>query len=414
MAMEMELTQVSQLLAWLEAERKKDKAMLATLDERVLGLTAETQQQARRIQELDTTLAVTRAMLSKLAQIDRILDEYKVEIKALLDRREDERKKGEREAVRLRAVEIEELNRAITEVKKELPRFGRIEDELPTRRAEEKRLGDLIKHAMLQVETATKQLEERTRGIPYLEEGHRQDIKRIAQLEGDTVEHSKRIESLAAKLQLLEDALNKIPPRFDPLHERMGVQDKIVEEIRVMEFRRQQQMKTWEEELVKFRVQMTKYGDVLAGLREQAQINQKATAELVAFQEMLRQRAAEIAEVERLFEDRVKRVIEDMQTEHEKRWQKHIARIDERWHDHERQNSEQVQRIEQIERGQDPITTAIDDLRQKHTDLIHYLVEFGTNLAEARKSTLPSVSVPPATLPEDGRGIPEPKPHKRS
>ena len=414
MAMEMELTQVSQMLAWLEAERKKDKAALATLEERIQGLVGETQQQTRHIQELDTTLAATRAMLAKLTQVDRILDEYKAEIHALLERHDDERKKAEREAARLRMIDIEELNRAIAEVKKELSRISKVEEEMPTRRAEEKRLGDLTKQTTLQVELATKQLEERTRGIPYLEEGRRQDHKRIGQLEGGAVEHSKRIESLAAKLQLLEDALGKIPARIDPVHERVSTQDKTIEEIKVMEFRRQQQMKAWEEELIKFRAQMTDYGDVMARLREQSQINQKASAELAAFQETLRQRAAEIAEVERLFEDRVKRVLEETQTEHEKRWQKFITRVDERWHDHDRLNTEQVNHIERLEHGQHSITAAIDDLRKKHEELIHYLINFGTSLAETRKSALPSVSVPPATSPEDGRGIPDHKRRKRN
>ena len=414
MAMDMELTQVTQLLAWLEAERKKDKAMLATLEERIQGLVGETQQQARRIQELDTTLAATRAMLAKLTQVDRILDEYKAEIHALLERREEERKKGEREAARLRVIEIEELNRTIAEVKKELPRIGKVEDEMPTRRAEEKRLGDLTKQTTLQVDMALKQLEERTRGIPYLEEGRRQDNKRIVQLEGDTLGTSKRIEGMAAKLQLLEDGLSKIPTRIDPVYDRFAGQDKIIEEIRVLEFRRQQQMKAWEEELVRFRSQMTDYGDVLTRLREQAQINQKAATELTAFQETLRQRAAEIAEVERLFEDRVKRMLEEWQTEHEKRWQKFTTRMDERWQDHTRAHAEIAHRIEQLEAAQPPYKDAIEALRKKHEDLIHHLVEFGTSLAETRRSSLPNVSVPPASMPEDGRGIPDHKPRKRN
>ena len=414
MAMEMELTQVSQLLAWLESERKKDKALLATLEERIQGLAVELQQQARRMQELDASLAVAKTLLSKVNQIDRILDEYKLETRALLERRDEERKKGEREAARLRAVEIEELHRAIGEIKKELPRIGRLEEEMPTRRAEEKRLGDQVKHVILQAELALKQLEEHTRGIPYLEEGRRQDNRRIAQLEGETVEHSKRLETLTGKLQLLEDALSKIPPQFDPLYELLKARDKTIEEIRVMEFRRQQQMSAWEEELAKFRAQITDYGDVVAHLREQAQVNLKAASDLAAFQERLRQRAAEIAEVERIFENRIKRMLEETQVGDEKRWQKYTTRVDERWHDHDRLNAEQVSRVDRLEAALDPITDAIDEIRHKHEELVHYLVDFGTSLAETRKSTLPSVSVPPATSPEDGLGIPDPRGRKRS
>lgn len=413
MATEMELTQVSQMLAWLEVERKKDKAALATLEERLQGLLNESQQQARRIQELDATLASTKTLLARFTQVDRVLDEYKAEAKAVLDRRDEERKKAEREAARLRAVEIEEMNRAIAEIKKELPRLNRLDEEMSARRAEEKRLGDMARQVTLQVDSAMKQVEERTRGIPYLEEGRRQDTKRIAQLEADSLEHGKRLESLTARLQLLEEALGKTALKFDPVYERLGTQDKTIEEIRVLEFRRQQQMKAWEEELVKFRAQMTDYGDTMNRLREQAQTNQKAAADLAAFQETLRQRAAEIAEVERLFEERIKRLLEQSQAEDEKRWQRFTLRSDERWQDHDRQNDQHLRRTEALEAHNNPMQAAIDDLRRKHEELIHHLVEFGTSLAESRKSTLPNVSVPPASSPEDGRGIPDSNRRKR-
>jgi len=413
MATELESTQASQLLAWLEEERKKDKAMLAKLDEQVKSLAAESQQQARHVRELDATLAAAKTTLSRLVQIDRILDEYKAETKALLERREDERKKSDREATRLRALEIEEINRAIAEIKKDLLRLPKMEDEMSARRAEEKRLGDVANQTVLRVETAIKQMDERTRGIPYLEEGRRQDNKRISTLEGDSVEHSKRIESLSAKLDLLEDSLGKFPAKIDAVNERVTTQDAVIEEMRVLDFRRQQQTKAWDEELAKFRAQMTDYGDVMSRLREQAQINQKAAAELATFQETLRQRAAEIAEVERLFEERTKRTLEQAQGENEKRWQRYATHIDERWHHHDRQNAEQVNRLDHLETARDSLMGAIDDLRAKHDDIVHGLLDMSTSLAEVGKSTLPKVSVPPATSPEDGRGIPEAKPRKR-
>ena len=413
MATDMELSQISQMLNWLDAERKKDKAMMATLDERIQGMTGLVEQQARRIQDLDTVLMAMRAQLAKVTQVDRVLEEFKTDIQSIIDRRDEERKKSEREAARLRAIEIQDLNRAISEVKKELPRVAKVEAEIPTRRAEEKRLGDTLKQVALQVDVAVKQLEERTRGIPYLEEGRRQDNKRILQLEGDRVELSKRVDAVSARQSVLEDALSKIPPKFDLLYERLNAQDKSIEEIRVAEFHHQQAMKAWDEEITKFRAQMADYGDVLARLREQAQINHKAAADLAAFQETLRQRVSEIAEVERLFEERVKRMLEQEQAEHEKRWQKFSMRAEERWQDHTRSHEELLGRIEEVEIAQQPVTGEIDQIRKKHEELVQRLVDFGMDLAETRRSTLPNVSVPPATSPEDGRGIPDYKPLKR-
>ena len=413
MATELELTQMTQMVTWLDAERKKDRAMLGTLDERIRGLAELVEQQTRRTQDLESTLNAMRTTLARSTQVDRVLEEFKLDVQALLDRRDDERRKSEREAARLRALEIEDLNRSIAEIKKEMPRVGKVEEEMAARRAEEKRLGDAFKQATLQIELATKQTEERTRGIPYLEEGRKQDNKRIVQLEGDSADLRKRIEFPISKLAVLEDALGKLPARFDPVNERLGAQDKAVEEIRVGQFRQQQQMKAWQEELVKFRAQMSDYADIVARLREQAQINQKALAELTAFQDSLRQRTAEIGEVERLFEERVKRTLEQDQAGAEKRWQKYTTQIDERWQDHQRPHVELGNRVERLEQKLPALAAGQDDLREKHEELVHHLVDFGTSLAESRRSTLPNVSVPPATSPEDGRGIPAPPRGKR-
>lgn len=413
MATEMEMTQLAQIVSWLDAERKKDKLMLATLDERIQGLEGLVEQQTRRAQDLDATLTVMRATLAKLTQIDRVLEEFKADVRAMVDRREEEHKKSEREAARLRAIEIQDLNRTIGDIKKEIPRIAKVEEEMGTRRAEEKRLGDSFKQIALQVETATKQLEERTRGIPYLEEGRRQDNKRILQLEGDSIDQGKRIDHVTAKLSLLEDGLNKVAPKFDPLYARLSAQDKAIEEIRVNQFRQQQQMKAWEEELTKFRAQMSDYADIVARLREQSQVNQKALAELTAFQEALRQRTAEIGEVERLFEERIKRAMEHDQAEHEKRWQKHTTRMDERWQDHTRTHAQMDERVGQIDAAHEPLADEIDEVRKQQAALVQHLVELGMTLAETRRSSLPNVSVPPATSPEDGRGIPDSRPRKR-
>ena len=118
MATELELTQMTQMVTWLDAERKKDRAMLATLDERIRGLAELVEQQTRRAQDLERTLNATRTTLARLTPVDRVLEEFKLDLQALLDRREDERRKSEREATRLRALEIEDLNRGIAEIKK--------------------------------------------------------------------------------------------------------------------------------------------------------------------------------------------------------------------------------------------------------------------------------------------------------
>lgn len=104
---------------------------------------------------------------------------------------------------------------------------------------------------------------------------------------------------------------------------------------RSADFRVAQQVKAFETQITQYREQVVEYTSVLNKLREQAQINQRAEHDLLAFQETLRQRTAELGEVERLFEERVKRQFEEFLGEFEKRWSKIPPRLEERWHEHE-------------------------------------------------------------------------------
>ncbi|MFN8595328.1 MAG: hypothetical protein U0559_03985 [Anaerolineae bacterium] len=406
--MELEVTQLTQMLKFLEDERRKDKAQIAVLQERLAGQTNEISELGRRLQETDANLKTMQLAVARTQKFDAMLEEYKTDLVAQMDRRDDDLKKAARESERIRLLEIETLQRQIGEVRKELPRIGVIETELPTRRAEEKRLAELIQRLQPQIEVSTQLIEERTRGIPYLEEGRRQDVKRLLTLEQETTAQFKKFDAIFGKMQVLEDAIGKIPPRFEPLQNRLTEHDKELQDLRSNDFRAQQQVKTFEAALNQYREQVTDYTAIMNKLREQAQVNQRAEHDLQAFQETLRQRTAELGEVERLFEERVKRQFEEFLGEFEKRWAKVPAKLDERWHEHERLHHDLEERVVKTEAAPAPLAEKIAELRVEHEKFLQSFVDAVTGLVDTNRSTLPAVSVPPAHTPDDGVGLPRP------
>jgi septal ring factor EnvC (AmiA/AmiB activator) len=84
-----DLTQVTQMINWLESERRKDKAALATLEQKASGLANELAEQTRRVQELQTALTATQLALSKLPQFEKILEQFKTDLIGEMDRRDD-------------------------------------------------------------------------------------------------------------------------------------------------------------------------------------------------------------------------------------------------------------------------------------------------------------------------------------
>ena len=405
---ELEITQLTQLLKFLEEERRKDKAQIAVLQERLAGQSNEIADLVRHLQNLDADLRTTQAAVAKTQKYNSLLEEYKTELLAHVGRGDEELKKAARESDRVRLLEIEAVQRQIGELRKELSRINKLEDEQPTRRAEEKRLGELIQRLQPQIEVASQLMEERTRGVSYLEEGRRQDVKRILTLEQETTTQLKKVDGLSGKLQVLEDLLGKLSPRLEMLNTRLTEHDREVQDLRSADFRAQQQVKAFETQITQYREQVAEYLSIISKLREQAQINQRAERDLQAFQETLRQRMAEMGEIERLFEDRVKRQFEEFLGEFEKRWAKVPLGLDERWHEHDRQHAELDMRFDHVEAFSAPLAEKIAELRAEHEKMVQAFVSAATSLVNTNQSTLPQVSVPPARMPEDGVGLPRP------
>jgi uncharacterized phage infection (PIP) family protein YhgE len=402
---DLSLGQLSQQINWMEEERRKDKAQIATLQERITGQALEITEVSRRLQEMDNSFKASQAQLARLLNTDRVLEEFKADVVAMINRLDDERKKSERELERIRNLSIETLQRQINELKLEAPRINKIEEELPTRRAEEKRLAEVLQRMQPQIEASVQLVEERTRGVPYLEEGRRQDLKRLLAIEQESINHLKKLDLLAGKQQVLEDALGKVVPRFEPVAARLSDHDKQLDDLRSGDFRLQQQVKSFESLLNQLRDQVVDYTSVLNKLREQAQINQRAETELNAFQETLRMRMAELSEVERLFEERVKKQFEDFLAEFEKRWGKLEPHIETRWHEHERYHRAEEERLARVEDAPGQLQEQITVLRNDHDKFLEAFIEAVTDLVET-KSTLPQYPVPPAQSPEDGIGLP--------
>jgi len=345
----MDLHQATQMINWLEEERRKDKAALATLQERAQGLANELAEQSRRIQELQSALTLVQASLSKISQMDRMFEQFKADLIAEMERREDAHQKADREAERLRKVETEGIARAIAEIRKELTRIKPLEDEMPARRAEEQRLSGLAVRLSQRVEDLAARTEERVQTVTYLEEGRRQDNRRIAQLEESGINLAKRLDTLTGKIALLEDNLQRIPPRFEELTRRMQEQDKAFDEMRANDFRRTQEMKAFTEEINKA---MASLGDHIAGyqrMQEMAMANQRALEELKELQTRIENRQAETSEMLRITEDRMKKQIEEWQTEQEKRWQRQSLTWYEQWQEHDRVHEPLEARLEKVE-----------------------------------------------------------------
>ncbi|MBM2848074.1 MAG: hypothetical protein HW418_1016, partial [Anaerolineales bacterium] len=160
----MDMDQLAKTVQWLDDERRKDKQEIAALQERLAGLATENAGLTRKLQQLESDLA-----------IDEILDGYRKEMTRQLDELEQRRAEAVREDERLRKVEREGLNKSFSELRKGMDNVARLERESQARKEEENRISRLVAELQNKVTEFNRFVDERARSAAVLDEGRRRD-----------------------------------------------------------------------------------------------------------------------------------------------------------------------------------------------------------------------------------------------
>jgi DNA repair exonuclease SbcCD ATPase subunit len=345
----MELAEISQRLSFLDAERRKDKELIATLLERLETQTNKLEVQSRQIQELERLLASTRAELAKFAQIERSMEQLRQELALLIEANEEKRDKAYRELSRLRQVEQEALTRQIAELRQELKPIPRYDEEIQSLHAEVSRLNGSMTSLQHQLAELDKRGEDRVQSVIYLEEQRRQDNRRITQLETEISSLNKGVNDLADKLPLLEQAIQAKNKEIDRATELVEQQAQMIENQRVSEFRWERQVAEWAKLVEEIKQEAASMATQTVRLHEQHELVRRALDDLEPFRKRIEMRQDELAEMQRLAQDRQKRVMEEWQTEREKERERFRVDNDERWRENARLNERRDALIKAIE-----------------------------------------------------------------
>jgi len=326
----MDLTQLSQMVTWLDEEHRRDRDELAKLDQRLQGMVAEKQEQERRIQDLEGRLASTHAQLSRFTQLEQAIQQFKNEVVVMLDKQTETRLQAERETERARLSDREILARGIAELRKELPRLGRVEEELVTRHAEEQRLGEMLLAQRQTLTNLGRDLDERTRTLPYMVEQRAQDNKRIAQIQAENVELLKRTDAQASKQILVEERIQRAErdlQRVQPLLDQVRRDQQIfIEAVKVTEADRTRQMAQWEEEFAQQREIFEKQAALMREFAARYEAAGRAIKALEEFQSQMIREQKQVSELQRLAEERQRKELTEWQAENEQRWKKEMLR----------------------------------------------------------------------------------------
>ena len=386
----MDLNQATQMLTWLDEERRQDKVELARLQEQVRNQSAEIAEQAKRIQELEGKLAGTQVQLSKIERLDDFLQQFKDEIVLLVEKYDQQRRQAEKEARHLRQMDRENQSTALAEIKKGLQKLNRLEQELQIRQAEDKRLGEAVLNIQQELADVAKASEDRTRSMAYLGAQREQDTRRLAELQEETSQLLTRSEAQARKLELLEDSARRLESQaaeWQPFQSALKQEQmRLMETQQLNEQQRQRQMDGWAEELNEYRMKMEEYTSRMQRFAELYEENKKALEVLEKFEQRLKWTQSELMELQRLAEQRQKEHLEEWRMENEKRWRKETLSWERQWREQARRDEALETLLKQVEKQTEWNRSQIVTLLREHAEKARQqITELERQIAQAEE-----------------------------
>lgn len=396
----MDIQQALRLIEWLDEERRKDRQTIATLEERLGGQQDMIDGLARRVNGMESDQSVTRTEQSSATTSTETVDQLRREMRQLVETVETKRLNAERESQRVGDMQREQVMRTIREIEEKTERIGRQTVELPGFQMERDRLAGIVSDVQLKMDDLNKRFDDPERRIAYLEEQRRQDARRITELETQLQDTRKALESVRPKIALIEDLSIRNERRIQEIsntdRERREQIQQFIDQQTLLNQTRDQEtaglMKRFEEHDRVMEQNIQRFETWSEAYRAMRQIIE----DFHRIGERLERRINEVAEMQRLSEDRFRQEWNAYRTDDQKRWKQYTLSSDEVWRRHDEDFSEYVKLIQALQTELPIIQGNVNRLWQMERDRAAIEAERARSLLQQMEPGAPS-STPSST-----------------
>lgn len=349
----MEMEQVKQKLDWLDNERRQDKTEISSLENRIVALEGDLPTITSQMKELSGEITRLNSLLGRMDQYDEALMQNRIETKRNFDELEKKVIQRVDESEKIRQVEIRALDDRLTSVSKDVGQINDLQKLLGNHAEEDIRLGREITEVRKSIDTLRRSDEEYVRSFRLLEDGRRQDSKRLTDLQGEVTALRKNMDDQRGRSELTSAALQKVDTRLNELNaletERREEQSKFLENQAMIQVQRERTWKEWE---TRFDIIETHASDVETNLQTLDATHRaiKRTQQTVEeLNQLVERRMNELTEIQRLSEERFRQEWVTFKADDQKRWTNYTLTQDEHRGEAARQYDKLVDRVTHIE-----------------------------------------------------------------
>lgn len=364
----MEVEHIIKRVDWLDDEHRKDKSALAILDERLKNLEGSIPPLSQHIKDLGGEITRLAAMLARMDHYDESLMQQRIETKQVIEEVEKQAKKRDDDVEKIRRLEMRTVDSGLAELRKELTPIPELKRALQSRVEEEGRLGRAIDEVRLRVESVRRSEEEYTRTFKLLEDGRRQDSKRLTDLQGEVAAVRKHVDDQRGRMELTSTTLRKLETRLNEFTsleaERREAQAAFLENQALLQVERERVWKDWQ---ARFDAMELKTNDVEANLQTLDSTHRSVKRSQQTLEELSQKvdrRLNEVTEIQRLAEERFRQEWMTFKADDQKRWTNYTLTQEEQRGEVTRQYEKQAERLTHLEDGLQEIQDLLQQMNE--------------------------------------------------
>ncbi len=382
----MEFEQIVKRLEWLDKQNRETKDTLAALNERLSAFEANVNVLSKQLKTFSKQMTDVVPAAKRIDQFEALMTKQRADILKVIDENEKNRAKSEKDFAKKTQSELSELNKAVTQLKT-IADITELKKQLKLRGDEIQRILNNIADLKSAVEDGKRSNEDVRRALRAADETRNNDLKRIADIQGELTALRKRVDESREKSTINADNIRNIENRFTELiaseQERKQAQTAFLEQQALAQIERDRAWKDWQEKFDSFKKEAENMDTQLQKLDEALRGAKKAQETYVELNAKLERRINEVTEMQRLAEDRLRQEWITFKADDQKRWTGYSLSSEESFREMRKEiqkNQEQVSAFSDISQTlQDQLHQTTDTAEKQLQEMMNVIHEWMTS-----------------------------------
>jgi chromosome segregation ATPase len=359
----MDFEQIVKRLDFLEKQQRENKETLGVLSERMASFESSVVVVSKQIKTLTKQVEDITPATKRVEQFETLVTKQRNEFLKMIEEKDKAHTKAERDMAKASQTEFADLHKAIAQIKGAID-LTEIKRQIKQRETEIQRVATNFDDMRVRIEEAKRANEDVQHALKASEEARKNDLKRVADVQGELTSIRKRIDENREKTTITADSVRNVENRFTDLVaselERKQAQTAFIEQQTIAQIDRDRAWKEWREKYEAFLKESDGLDVHIQKLDEALRGAKKAQETYLELNTKLERRISEVTEMQRLAEDRLRQEWISFKADDQKRWTGYSLSSEESFRDIRKEVQKYDARI-----------TPLNDITQVLQDQLH-------------------------------------------